>query len=180
MLKKIKATIFIVMFMTTILQALPASAAISYRVLSVPQCEQEGWSWCWAACEQSVLGWFGIDVDQYDIVATLYEEPDPLDDQPANCTQIKNSLTSNWNIHATASSSAPLSSTIKTQIDNNQPIIAGRDGHAEVVRGYYQNTNTSTFDIYYMDPDTGGYYYNSWGSYTSTWDDGTVKNIYVI
>ena len=180
MLRKTKITVFILMFITTSLFALPASASVGYKLLSVPQCSQEGWSWCWAACEQSVLGWFGINASQYDIVATIYSNPDPYSQsQGATCIQIRNSLTSNWNLNATSSSSAPLSTTIKSQINNNQPIISSRSAHAQVVRGYYQNTETNQSDIYYMEPDDGEYYYSSWGAYTSNWV-ATVKDIYVI
>lgn len=154
-------------------------AATSYKLLGVYGYAQEMSNWCWAACERSILNYLGFSPlpTQTQIVSTVYNPPV---NQGVTMNQIAASLVS-YGVNATATSSKLSFTSIEGYINNNQPIIADQWGHATVIRGYYYNTSTSVYDVYWIDPWPSNPRYNitSYNTYKSEWIAGTVKDIWV-
>lgn len=132
-------------------------------------------NWCWAACTDMVLKYFGAFSSQSQIVVFTYGE---VVNKSANVTQISAAL-ANWNVNSIPTASMLAFSTIISQIENNEPMISGRNGHAQLIRGYYQDTSNNIMDVYYIEPWDGTYRLLSYGTYSSTWNGGSVYYIYV-
>lgn len=161
-----------------LISTLPATvfAATSYKILNITGYAQEMDHWCWAACEQSILSFFGFSPlpSQYQIVGTVYNPPV---NQGANATQVTNSLQA-YGCGASYNSGAIDFSSIQSYINGDSPMIACRTGHATLIRGYYYSFPTRQ-DVYYIDPwpSNSRYAYLPYPTYNSNWQ-WTVKNIY--
>ncbi|MDD2300683.1 MAG: C39 family peptidase [Syntrophomonas sp.] len=158
------------------LRPLTTNAYTSYRLLNVTAQEQDTDSWCWAACTQMVCNYFGEYPSQGDIVTFIYDWPDP--DEGGNVYEMSSAL-GHWGIHSTTTLSSLSFSTIVSQIENGEPMIASRSNHAEVIRGYYQNTEIGLYDVYYIDPWDASYNIFTYETYSSYWNGGSVYYIYV-
>lgn len=155
-----------------------ASASVSYLLLGIDGYAQEMDHWCWAACEKSILDYFSFSPlpTQYLIVDTVY---DPPINQGASVSQIASSLHA-YGVNAVSGSSSLLFSSIQSFINNYEPIIAGRAGHANLIRGYYKDTSTGASNVYWIDPwpENARYNITPYNTYVSTWNNGTVDYIW--
>lgn len=155
------------------------SAYVSYKLLNINGYAQEMTNWCWAACEKSILNYLGFSPlpSQYQIVNTVY---DPPVNSGATVSQIAGSLRS-FGVNAVSGSSSLSFSTIKSEINSLEPIIAGRNGHANLIRGYYEDSSIGKYDVYWIDPWPSNLRYNitAYSSYVSTWNNGRVKDIWI-
>lgn len=157
---------------------LNAYAATSYKLLGIYGYAQETSNWCWAACERSILNYFGFSPlpSQTQIVSTVYNPPV---NQGATMNQIAASLGS-YGVNAAAISSKLSFTAIESYIKNDEPIIGDQWGHATVIRGYYYDTSTGVYDVYWIDPWPSNPRYNitAYNTYKSDWIAGTVKDIW--
>ena len=175
-----KYIISTVMIGLLLISASPSTvyAATSYKLLGVYGYAQEMDEWCWAACERSILNYFGFSPlpSQTQIVSTVY---DPPINQGVTMSQIAASLIS-YSVNAAAISSTLSFTSIEGYINDDEPIIGDQWGHSTVIRGYYYDTSQNEYDVYYIDPWPSNTRYNidTYNTYKSNWIAGTVKDIW--
>jgi hypothetical protein len=171
--------IFIVCFALLLSSSLKAEAYVDYSILGISCYNQEQTNWCWAACERSILNYFGFNPlpSQTQIVQTVY---DPATNTGATVGQIVSSL-GTWSVHGSSSSSSLSFSTIVGEINNGEPMIAGRNSHANLIRGFYQDTSSSISDVYWIDPWPSYTSYNitDYTNYKASWNGGSIKDIWL-
>ena len=177
-IKRYIISVIMLGFLLIISSPATASASVSYKLLNITGYEQEMSWWCWASCERSILNYFGFSPlpSQYQIVGTVYNPPI---NQGATVGQIANSLGA-YGVNAASNSSSLSFSSIKSFLDNSEPIISGRASHANLIRGYYQDTLNFISNVYWIDPAQGHTRYNitPYNNYISTWNMGTVDYIW--
>lgn len=153
----------------------PANAYVGYKLLNINAVQQQQTNWCWAACTQMVCTYLGTYPSQSEIVTFIYGSPV---NQGANVNQISSALW-HWNITSTPTSNSLGFYTLSSQINNDQPMISGRSGHAQLIRGYYEDTSYGTKNVYFIDPWDASYRILPYSTYSSNWNGGSVYNIYV-
>lgn len=131
--------------------------------LNIRGIKQEQTNWCWAATSKIVLSYLGqADPTQSAIVTSVMGSPV---NQGASFTQDRASLT-NFGLTTTSVQSTISWATLKDNISGwYSPVKvgiywSGGGGHARVIYGYYENSNTHW--VYYEDP---------WPD-TTTWNFG--------
>lgn len=143
-----------VIALTSMSMSTSVNAYVSYKTLNIPVHKQEMSNTCWAAVVQMIIHYFDASYPtQSQIITYIFGSPV---NQGATNSQQQQAL-SHWNIHSNTASTLSFS-TVVSQINNNYPIKAGivwkssGTGHALLIRGFYQNTDSSMEQIYYMDP----------------------------
>jgi len=126
--------------------------------------------WCWAACTEMACKFYGESPTQSAIVQYVFGR---LVNSTASVFQIESAL-AHWNVDSYATSGALSFSNVKVQINNTSPVIAGRNTHATIIYGYYENTGSGIYRVYYIDPATGAYEDSLYADYSSTWNGGSV------
>jgi len=112
----------------------------------VPQIPQEKEEWCWAACAQMLLQFFGIEVQQCDVASQMFGEPccanpdSPLCVGPAQVPLIAN-IYAQYGHNASLISGKVTFETLQDEINANRPVIVGFDwgsgtGHQVLVCGW--------------------------------------------
>jgi hypothetical protein len=177
MIKTKSYIISVIMLSFLLIISLPATAsATSYKLLDITGYAQEMDKWCWAACEQSILNYFGFSPlpSQYQIVGTVYNPPV---NQGANAMQVTNSLGA-YGCGASYNAYGIDFSAIQNYINGDSPMIACRSGHATLIRGYYYSWPTSQ-QVYYIDPwpSSQRYQWLPYTNYNTNWQ-WTVKDIW--
>lgn len=143
-----------------------AAVKATQNYLSVPKVKQPTSNSCWAACTKSIGGYFGINKSILQIYGYAGVTPyngGSLMTAESVLTASPFNLNSTW---ALAGAWAPGLSfaTLQYYIDSGFPIFASSAysdtaGHAVVIRGYYNYSNSNTYagSISYMNPWTGLY-----------------------
>jgi len=155
--------------------------------VSVPQINQEQTEWCWAACAQMVLQFYGDStVQQCDLATQLFGEPtccsDPssaLCNEPAQVPDIAGVYASRGRNANLVIGSVPFE-TLQDEINANRPVEIGfawndGTGHQALVCGW--NVDDTGPYLLVNDPRWGSgavYYVNlvaayGWGSWQWTW-----------
>ncbi len=137
------------------------SGAVYYIYdINVPTVLQQKSLWCWAACSESVLKYYGItNVSQGNVVSYTFGSEI---NHAGTAIQVRNALI-HYGVHANVASGSMTLSAIQTNIGtNNRPIIAGLlpssssgAGHMVVITGYENTLDFKT--VTYMDPATASY-----------------------
>ncbi|MCE3200676.1 papain-like cysteine protease family protein [Paenibacillus sonchi] len=185
-MRKIKKSsfTFILAITATLMVSSSVSAYVSYITLSVPVVKQEQTNWCWVASSVGVIDFLGTPPTQNDFVNYV---KGGVVNQAGTVADVKQGL-QHWNVSSTTGSSLSFQ-TVANQTSNNQPIISGiiwksGGGHMYTIRGYYEDTNSSKQDLYYIDPWPGNSNYNimSYSNFLNNssffWNE-SVYNIYV-
>lgn len=140
------------------------------KYLTVPKVKQNATYSCWAACVKSIAGYYGITKS----IDEIYNIANVTKYNGADITKVWDVLEASPFYFSCESEYAGGSSclafeTLQYYIDQGYPLygsvvyIEGTSGfspgHAVVVRGYYNYTNTSAYagSISYMNPYTGQY-----------------------
>jgi hypothetical protein len=174
--------IFMTMLVSMFFLMGTASAYVDYNTLSVPAYSQEESNWCWAAATEMAANFLGANSTQSYIVTLIYGSPV---NETGTIANIQTALL-NYNVKSTTLLSNLSFDTIVYEIGRGEPIIAGvtasAGSHAVVIRGYYQDTNASTQNVYYIDPTDASYHIMAYSSFVSNstfkWNN-TVHAIYV-
>jgi len=158
--------------------------------VNVPQITQEQSEWCWAACAQMVLRYYGnSSVRQCDLAAKLFgqgccEDPgSTLCNQPAQVQDIAG-IYSDWGRPSKpkyVSSSVPFS-TLQAELNAQRPVEVGfiwnkGTGHQAIVCGWGVDSTGPLLLVNDPDPrwGTGAIYYTNLvlaygaGSWQHTW-----------
>ena len=128
------------------------------QVLDVPQKYQKYNQWCWAACSEATLSYYGTSVSQETIAqegthgVNTWNWLWGITDNPYR-KGIKE-LLAHWNVSGGAISNKLSQSSLQSQIGNRRPVIVrwGWDsggGHFVICRGLQSDT------AYIMDPWSG-------------------------
>lgn len=119
------------------------------KVLDVPQLRQQTLNWCWAACAEMVLRYFGRDVGQSEIAARYVEylkshdKPHSLSPAEVQCViRDFSEVLGMWGIEADYRRRDISFSTVQKEIDAGRPVVVlldwfGGDGHFVIIRGWY-------------------------------------------
>lgn len=165
------------MLFTAQVFAYPLTDAVSINGVT-----QEKTNWCWAACSQSILSYFGTSVTQTAFV-NYVKNSTTAPNLTATDAEAKSGL-SHWGVSSTQTTSYLSFSTIISEIyNNNRPIYAGWSwtaggGHALVLDGYDDDT---TDYVEYMNPGDGGFHqatytwFKGGSSYDHVWDGTLYK-----
>ncbi|PWK13128.1 papain-like cysteine protease family protein [Tumebacillus permanentifrigoris] len=158
-----------------------ANAYVSYRSLSVPAIQQEKDLWCWAAATQMVATYFGANATQTDIVT--YVKGSPIN-TTGTVADVQKGL-SKYNIKSNYLTTTIPFQTVANQLSNGQPEIAAirwswGDGHALVIRGYYEDTSISKQDIYYIDPSNASFNIMTYSNFVSNSSFTWTNSVYAI
>ena len=115
---------------------------------NVPQIPQEQTEWCWAACAQMVLQFYGTDVQQCSLASQLFgipnccSKPAPeLCKNPAQVPDIASVFTDNGRSAPTFVDDNVTFETLQSEINENRPVEIGFDwgndnGHQVLVCGW--------------------------------------------
>ncbi len=142
---------------------------------------QQRTNWCWAACSESILRFFGHSVSQSNVVA--YVKGNHLPNEGATDDEVQDGL-AHWSVSGTVKANSLSYNNIKSEINDNKPIYAGWSwnsggGHGLVIDGYDGISSSSGY-VEYMDPADGAFHSLSYTSFVSNsqhvWD-GTVHNL---
>lgn len=131
-----------------------AMAYVDYRVNSVTPQKQQQTLWCWAAVGSMLANYLGeTGATQPAIVTVIYNEPK---NDTGSVLSVKTAL-AKWNISSTASTSSlsfgSVISNIKSDKNMGATITYNTSiGHMLTIKGFYENTDNSTRNIYYIDP----------------------------
>ena len=119
--------------------------AVEPALLAVPEYGQRAEEWCWAACVQMILAYYGVKVDQCDIVNRRFnstvccQDPeDPSCNAPLSVVDVAMAYR-DWNKSAVCIQSTDIT-LIENEISAGRPLQVGlvwNDGsaHAAVVCG---------------------------------------------
>jgi hypothetical protein len=152
----------------------------------VPQISQEQTEWCWAACAQMVLQFYGnSSVQQCDLASKLFGEPccanpdSPLCNEPAQVPDLAG-VYAQWGRNAVLVPGDVPFETLQSEINANRPIEIGfiwndGTGHQVLVCGW--NIDGTGPYLLVNDPKwgSGAVYYSNlqaaygWGSWKWTW-----------
>ena len=159
-----KRIIVVLTLSTFILSSVCTPALAARKLLSVRAYEQEKTQWCWAASCRSVIKYCdGSSVSQEDIFEYIFGK---VVNKPTGVTNMKKAL-AHWNVSSSKKLDPLTYSGLKSQINDEQPIIAvllksGTDkGHANVIRGY----DTSYDGVLFIDPADGDYHGQAYDDY---------------
>jgi hypothetical protein len=153
-------------FLTLLLVFLLGTGTVWAGLLNVPQRYQVMNQWCWAACSQAVMEYYGKSYTQYDIAdygtcmvntwnwiwgSSSWDDPNP-GDPPRNGINLI--LRYFANLPSTRYTNSLLESAVKTQIDAGRPFVVRWEwdtggGHFVVARGLVDD------NMYLMDPWNG-------------------------
>lgn len=167
-----------------------AYAYVSYKLLSVPRYMQEQSLWCWAAATEMIADYFGANTTQSDIVKYVKGS---VVNEMGNVTDMQNAL-SKYQINSAPNNSIISFQSLVNFIESNpsvtppgKPMAASVSlkpqgtGHMHVIYGYYQNTDTSEQNVYYVNPATGTGKISDYTEYKNnddfTWTN-TLQNIF--
>jgi len=182
--KKI-AFIFLVIAALCISSVSPAHATGTYSQLSnFPVVHQNKTNWCWAACGEAILQYFGnTNVYQQDFV--YYVKGGDLSNNPADFDEITSGL-SHWNVSSTYTNSTYSFNNIETDIYNYQrPILirwAWKNGdgsladigHVMIICGY----NSYDASVFYMDPNSYQLEYDTYTYMVNATDHSWTHTMY--
>jgi len=152
----------------------------------VPQIFQERTEWCWAACAQMVLQFYGdASVQQCDLATQLFGEPccanpdSPLCNEPAQVPDLAGVYANRGRNAVLVPGYVPFE-TLQDEINANRPVELGfvfnnGTGHQVLVCGW--NIDATGPYLLINDPQLGSgavYYVNlqaayGWGSWQWTW-----------
>jgi hypothetical protein len=155
----------------------------------IPQIYQEQTEWCWAACAQMVLQFYGEDAPQCALATQLLGEAccdnpsDPLCNEPAPVPNLA-SLYGVWGHNAVLANGDVSFETLQDEVGINQPVEIGFSwgdgtGHQILVCGW--NIDSQGGYLLVNDPRWGSgpvYYVNlqaayGWGTWLYTWSSIT-------
>lgn len=160
-----------------------AFAYINYKNNSVTGQVQQKSYWCWAAVTSMLANYLGANATQSQIVTKIYGS---AVNKTGTVIDMKNAL-SNWNIRSTTILNSVSFCEIISNIDKNMNLSAAiawtdGNGHALLIKGYYQDTNKSVRNVYYIDPADGTGYIKNYNEFVSNsaWDwRNTLSTVYV-
>jgi len=156
---------------------------------TVPQIPQAQPEWCWAACAQMVLQFYGQTVQQCELASKLFGQAccdDPgslLCNDPAQVPDIAG-VYRQWGRNAVLVQGQVSFETLQSEINANRPVEIGfawnnGGGHQVLVCGW--NIDSTGPYLLVNDPEWGSgavYYVNlqaayGWGSWQWTWQSIT-------
>lgn len=137
---------------------LTAASSCLGTVLSVPQYTQEKDQWCWDACCQMLLKYYGYTYSQTDIavwaLGSNINEPNYLFDPPSSCTYhpCTEVLSHFGSIQSSGTQSYISWSALDNEMANSRPVMIAvywdsGGGHAINLRG-----TSGSSDVYVNDP----------------------------
>ena len=135
--------------------------ASSSKTLSVTACTQEKNNWCWAACTKMLLGYYGEDISQEEIVKSV-KGTNTAEDVTGTSLEVKDFLNSYMGLTSFKNNSGTFA-TIKTRISVGSPVIlfgtestsGGKStSHAIICYGY-DTSNSNNLKLKIIDPYTG-------------------------
>lgn len=91
--------------------------------VSVPAVKQTKSYWCWAACGESILKYYGKSVTQSSFVAYV-KNSSSAPNQTASDAEVKKGLL-HWGVTGTLVDSSISFSTVSSNIRSGKPIYAG-------------------------------------------------------
>lgn len=159
-----------------------AVAGSGYRYLGVNEIAQEHSQWCWAASSVNVLGWYGNNQSQCNIVNWAYGRKDACTPAPFYWNSYANSpnalyggygsvqdILSSNGVSNLAYNYASSWNSIVSDVNANRPFVIrfgwyGGGGHIMVGYGYYDLGGTPM--VGYMNPWPGEGY--TWSNYSWT------------
>jgi len=141
----------------------------SAKVLNVPERFQEASLWCWAACSQAILSYYGTNLSQCTIANWARKKNGWGSDdccvnpEGATCNQINflygtagsiQAILQNWGVSSKGLNYPLSQATVTTEINNCRPFVirwgwTGGGGHFLVGRGIEDNI------VHYIDPLPG-------------------------
>jgi len=135
----------------TILFVRPVAA----KVLEVSEIFQEQTAWCWAATSHCVLDYYGIELQQCQIVEYAFDRGDCCE-SPGSCNQTNcmqgsgcmSDAIDHWGIQTAHHNSELSLAEATATIEDDRPFIMGMCGQGHVVVGHGIEGNT----VYFMDP----------------------------
>jgi hypothetical protein len=186
--KKIKLRSLSIFFCSIISASLFTAsvyAASGISIHDVSAQKQQGGYLCWAAVSSMAGQYLGkSNATQYNIVTAakgLYM------DTAGSVYDAQKGLAA-YGVSSTALVTVPTYDNITSNINGNSNVLAFMSktgatlGHAFLIKGYYYNTDTSTQNLYYIDPADASSNIQSFSTFKSnsiyTWVN-TVNNIKV-
>lgn len=142
------------------------------RSLPVMQIAQEQTQWCWAACAEMVIRYYGTAVRQCDEANFLRQRNDccaaPSSNacnQPCQVDDVARVYT-NWGITCTPQLSQVPFATLSSEIDASRPVEVafywtGGGGHVAIVRGHGQHEGKPVVQVNDPAYGTGVTFYES-------------------
>lgn len=149
--------------------------------LNISRCTQDHSNWCWAGASQSVLGYYGPNVDQCDMANFSFKRSDCCGTNTFDwyhpCNQGNylfgrkgscKDVLANWGVSSSGVNGALTWNAVKSEIDGGSPFIMGwywtyGGGHA--LTGYGYNVKNNVEYMSYMDPWPGEGFTTSTYSY---------------
>lgn len=149
-----------------------APPKLGAKVLTVPQIKQEQTQWCWAACADMVLHYYGnAGVRQCDFANWLFA-------QSACCNVPSSSLCNKpcaigdvcrvynqWGIQCSYTGSSVAFATLQSEVNADRPVEVGYawnggNGHVAVIRGWDVNATGPFLAVNDPAYGSGGVYYS--------------------
>ena len=142
------------------------------RTINVPQIPQQQTQWCWAACADMVLHYYGnTEVQQCDFANWLFglsgccsSPSSELCNRPCRVADVSG-VYSNWSIRGTPMNRTVSFSTLQSEINAGRPVEVayqwrGGGGHVAIICGW--DTNSTGPFVRVNDPayGSGGVYYS--------------------
>lgn len=139
----------------------PAPPPLGAKVLNVPLIMQEQTQWCWAACADMVLHYYGnVAVRQCDLANWLFGLSDccsvpssSLCNRPCQVSDVCRVYNA-FGLRCYSGSGTISFGAIQFEIDQNRPLEpglawTGGGGHVVIVRGYYDDGKVHVNDPWY-------------------------------
>lgn len=164
-----------IILISTLVVALIIGNVVAYadsNSLSIYAYQQEEDSWCWAACMQSVLEYYGDSESQSDIVTTAFGEPI---NWGASLWNVLDTYYS-YGYYAESQYSALDFNEVVAEIDSGRPIHTSSGYHARLIIGYY--TYGDSEYVEYIEPENGSIGLMEYDEYVSSFWSETIYNIF--
>lgn len=139
----------------------PQPPTLGAKTLNVPWIKQEQTQWCWAACADMVLHYYGnATVRQCDLANWLFgltaccQAPGTsLCNRPCQIADVCRVYNA-WSIRCYSASGTVSFGALQFEIDNDRPVESGiawngGGGHVVIVRGWYDNSRVYVNDPWY-------------------------------
>lgn len=156
------------------------SAYEDIGTVNVRSIKQQYSNWCWAACGECVLSYYGKNTQQNKLVEYVFGSS--IYNKAATGQQTRNAI-AYYGVDGTWVENSVSYGIISGQIKKDAPLIAGRSystyGHMVVISGFDGTSGTNYIE--YMDPADGTFHSSSYTSfkggngYSYTWS-GTIYN----
>ncbi len=140
-------------------------------------CMQEKDNWCWAACIEMILEYYGIYESQSDIVSYVYGYPF---DRTASGNLIAEAF-DGWSDFSVRSFNSKTAQSFINEIAAGHPLIIGWDEHAYLLTHIFYKKNVagalSPYKIVMINPSTGDEEVRDWSDFFSSLN--TIVSFYL-